>query len=73
MDTHMFCKDYECIKLLGQSEDESRVVHESLNWTFVASVEEHGTRAIPVIVCTLRNCIYLMSPHGSKPHSNAGY
>ena len=42
-DTHMFCKDHECIELLGQCKDESRVVKKGLNWTFAASVEEHRT------------------------------
>ena len=38
--THMFSKDHQSIKLLGQSKDEPRVVHEIVDWSLISSVEE---------------------------------
>ena len=38
--THMFSKDHQSIKLLGQSKDKPRVVHEIVDWSLISSVEE---------------------------------
>ena len=51
----MFCKDDKCMELLGQCEDESRVLHETFYGAFIASVEEQGTRILPVVICYKNN------------------
>ena len=50
----MFSKDHQSIKLLGQSEDKSRVIHEVVNWSLIAGVEEQGTRTTPVGICVIK-------------------